>query len=193
MVDKRKHEMEDSMHTEESENEPEEIELEEIEEQQSDKLKALREKLKACEAEKMRHLEDLQRAKADFLNSKRRIEEQSARDRERTTESILLDIIPLVDSFDMAMADEEAWKKCDEKWRSGMEAIYAQLTGLLRSYGVEEIATVGIPFDPELHEAVSNQKVESGKAGNIIAALQKGFRRGASVIRPARVVVGIED
>lgn len=155
------------------------------------KIQKLKDQLRQCKREKAQYLEDLQRSKADFLNSKKRLEEQYKLDSQRSEDKILLDILPLVDSFDSAMGNTEAWEQCDEHWRKGIEAIYAQLMAVLKDHNVDEIGRVGSAFDPKSHEAVSSQDVEDkSKKDTVVAVLQKGFKRNDTVIRPARVIVG---
>ena len=162
-----------------------EPELEDIEEATGEKLKKLRDKLKACDEEKRQILEDLQRSKADFLNGRKRLEEQLERDRERITTKHIEELLPLKDSFDMAMQDE-SWLDADEKWRKGIEGIYAQLETVLKNNGVSEIEALGQEFNPHEHEAVSHD----GEGHTVTAVLQKGYRVGTTIIRPARVAVG---
>lgn len=168
------------------------VDLEDIEADAGTKLKKLKEKLKDAEEAKRRALEDLQRAKADFLNSRKRLEEQLERDRERITERHIEDILPLADSFEMAMQDP-SWNEADAVWRRGVEGIYAQLSGLLRNYGVSKIDAVGKPFNPTEHEAVSDVKVvDEAKDHTVVQVLQNGYKRKDTVVRPARVVVGVK-
>lgn len=175
----------------ENENGGEDIDLEVEEAGMKDKLKALREKLKACEEEKQKAQDDLQRTRADFLNSRRRLEEQLERDKERATDKILGELITLIDSFDTAMMDKALWESTDEKWRVGVEAIYAKLLGILGSKNVTATDPLGLPFNPEEHEAVSNTIVEDdAQVDTVVAVLQKGFQRNGTLLRPAKVVVG---
>ena len=172
---------------------PEDVDIEAGEEEEllGEKLKALRAKLALCEEEKRKHLEDLNRARADFLNGKRRLEEQLARDKERATDKMLVDLLTLMDSFDTAMADKTLWNTIDARWRVGVEAIQAKLVSILKGNGVVPLDPIGLPFNPEEHEAVSNSPVEDdAQVDTIVAVLQKGFKRNDTVIRPARVVVG---
>jgi molecular chaperone GrpE len=106
-------------------------ELEDVEENSKLKIKKLQEKLKESEKEKMEHLENLQRAKAEFLNGKRRLEEERLRDKERAVTNQIEKLLPLCDSFHMAMSDTKAWDAIDETWRKGIENIYNQLQSLL--------------------------------------------------------------
>lgn len=168
-----------------------EPEIDESEGRMEDKIKSLKAKLKESEDARTELLEDLQRTKADFLNSKRRIEEQSARNNERTTERLLTDLLPLIDSFDTAMSDKEMLGRLDPKWKSGMEGIHGLLINFLKSYGVTEIETEGKHFSPHEHEAISNVPVTDAKqVDTVITVLQKGFKRNNTVLRPAKVTVG---
>lgn len=161
------------------------IELEAAEEQSLDKIKRLRDKLKACEADKMSALEDLQRARADFLNSRRRLEEQLERDRERITLRHIEALLPLADSFDMAFQDP-AWQTADPVWKKGIEAIFGQLQAVFRSHSVAVIDPQGAEFDPAEHEALA----DNGGDHAVSEVLQKGYKMNDRVIRPAKVIVG---
>lgn len=171
---------------------PEEIELDAEGEELSfaEKLKKMRQKVAACEEEKRRCQDDLQRTKADFLNSRRRLEEQFIRDKERIVEKILADLLPLADSFDMAMADTAAWESVDPKWRSGVEAIYAKLRSILKDHDITPLDSIGQPFNPHEHDAVSNVPVDDDKVDHVITVLQKGYKRNDTIIRHAMVTVG---
>jgi molecular chaperone GrpE len=175
---------------------PETVDIDPTEEEAltKDKIKALRDKLTACEEEKQKHHEDLQRARADFLNSRRRLEEQLSRDRERAGDSILIELLTLADSFDTAMADTETWNTVDERWKSGIEAIRANLMSILKRNNIELIDPEGLPFDPAEHEAVSNVTVgDDTQVHKVMSVLQKGYKRNGTVLRPARVTVGVKE
>lgn len=166
------------------------------EENQKDIIKSLRDKLKIAEADKRAAQEDLQRNRADFLNARKRLEDERKRDRERSTISHVEELIPLCDSFEMAMSNKEVWEKADSQWRKGIEGINAQLQGLLASYRVETLNPVGDTFNPYEHEALSTTPVADATAHDtIVAVIQKGYRLKKSddtteIIRPARVVIG---
>lgn len=175
---------------------PEDAEIDEEtgEESLKDTIRTLRKKLASCEEEKRSNLEEVQRTRADFLNSKRRLGEQFIQDKERATDKILFDLITLVDSFDTAMLDKELWETIDEKWRVGVEAIHAKLLSILKSNNVTPVDPIGLPFNPEEHSAVSNIPVtDKSQVDTIVSVLQKGFKRNNVVIRPAMVVVGAEN
>lgn len=171
--------------TESEEPHIEDTELEEEEELTGQKLKKLREKLKDCEKEKMVAMEDLQRAKADFLNARKRMDEEKISDRERIKFQYLEDLLPLCDSFTMALQDK-SFQELPENLKKGVLGINMQLSSILKSYGVEEVGQVGEEFDPNFHEAMA----DNGGDHKISEVIQKGYRVGEKVIRPAKVIVG---
>lgn len=174
---------------------PEDIDLEDVEEQTGDKIKKLRDKLKACEAEKLTNLEELQRAKADFLNARKRIEEDRQKDKKRLSIQFVEDLLPLCDSFHMAMTNTEAWNKVDAVWRTGVESISTQLQGVLSAHKVRAVHPIGEQFDPNVHEAMGNVPVDTEEQHHtVISVIQPGYIMEndghTDVIRPARVMVG---
>lgn len=173
-----------------------ELELEEVEEKGADKLKQLRHKLERCEDEKRKILEESQRARADFLNARKRLEEERMRDKTRHRRLHIEELLPLCDSFQMAMSDTDAWEKADESWRKGIEGIHTQLLQLLNSYGVREVSPIGEKFDPYKHEAIGTEEVKDKKMqDSVISVVQKGYEMtidgNVEIIRPARVTTGI--
>ncbi|MCR4285433.1 MAG: nucleotide exchange factor GrpE [Candidatus Kaiserbacteria bacterium] len=171
--------------------EPEDTELEDEESLAKDKLKSLRDKLKHSEEERKKCQDDLQRTRADFLNSRKRLDEQLARDKERATDKLIMELLTLADSFDMAMLDRELWEKMDARLKTGIEAIQAKLSSILASNNITTISPEGAIFDPNEHEAVSNSPVtDDSDVDKIVAVLQRGYKRNNDIIRPARVVVG---
>lgn len=176
-----------------------EPDLEDVEAREVDIIKSLREKLKVCDQEKREILEETQRVKADFLNARKRLEEERLRDRERAVVGHIERILPLCDSFQMAMADKESWDKADANWRKGIEGIYSQLQSVLNSYNVKILNPMGQAFDPYKHEALSNVSVNDEKQHDkIISVIQVGYEirksDGATeVIRPARVAIGVYE
>lgn len=173
----------------------EETELADVEEKSSDKIKKISQKLKRCEDEKKQIQDDLQRAKAEFLNVRKRLEEQQIIDRQRAKIQHVAELLPLCDSFQMAMSDKEVWEKASESWRKGIEGIHSQLTRLLDSYGVKVIDPQGEPFDPHRDEAVGTEEVADEKlVDTVISVVQRGYEiqigDKTEVIRHARVTTG---
>jgi molecular chaperone GrpE len=173
----------------------EELELEDEEASGADKMKSLRKKLSVCEEEKRSILEEAQREKADFLNARRRAETERAQDAVRYTKRHVERLLPLCDSFEMAMSDTVAWEKADSNWRKGIEGIHAQLQNILQSYGVVVISSLNQPFDPYKHEAIGTTPVtDKDLDGKVVSVLQSGYEMKdgdkMEVIRPARVSTG---
>lgn len=171
----------------EKKDEQNDIEFEDVEEQPKDKLKKLRDELKNCQKERQEYLDGWQRAKADVLNSKKRAAEEFERARERAAMAHVEKLLPLCDSFSMALSDG-AWEEAPESWKKGIEQTHSQLIAILKEYGVEAVGEVGETFDPSIHEAVSAENGEGGET--VTQVLQKGYRMGEQLIRPAKVVVG---
>jgi len=173
-----------------------EPDIEEIELNQGTFKNELRDKLKACEAEKKEILEETQRAKADFLNAKRRLEEEKKRDRERATIRHIESLIPLCDSFELAMNNKEVWEKADATWRKGIEGIRNQLNNILAVNQVTAVNPIGEVFDPYQHEALSTVAVDKESENEkVMHVIQQGYQiqkndGTTELIRPARVTTG---
>ena len=181
--------------TDEESTNPDEAELVDIEEGTDNKIKKIKEKLSHCEEEKKKILDETQRTKADFLNAKRRLEEEKNNDRIRGIKNHIENLLPLCDSFQMAMHNKEVWNKADESWRKGIEGIYTQLKGILSSYNVVEVDPIGDEFNPHLHESVGIEEVkDTSKQDKVISVVQKGYlikmTDKEETIRPARVIIG---
>lgn len=174
-----------------------EPDLVEIEKNEENIISSLRNKLKTCEAEKREIQEESHRAKADFLNARARLNTEKAREKERQIISHVEELIPLCDSFQMAMADKAVWEKADETWRKGIVGIYAQLEKLLTKYKVTLLNPLGESFNPRQHEALSMTSVDdSTKHDKVVAVIQNGYEiehdtRNTELIRPARVSIGV--
>ena len=157
----------------------------------ADKIKKLKKDLAQVRAEKMQYLTDLQKAKADFINMRKRDEEGNKDFVKYAKENVILDIIPVLDSFDMAFSNKEAWNKVSSEWRTGVEYIYNQLLGVLANHGVTTFNPLGVDFSPQIHEAVEMVPVTDMKDDHkVIVVIQKGYKMGEKIIRPAKVKVG---
>lgn len=129
---------------------------------------------------------DLQRVQADFVNFKRRSEEEKAGIMSMAKENVILHILPLIDNIERALAHQPEELKNNE-WAKGVEQVAKQVETTLKELDVVKIETVGQPFDPELHEAVG---YEDGEGEEIVAEeLQPGYMLGDRVIRHAIVKV----
>ncbi len=182
--------------TNEERDDIEELELSDEEERTTDKLKALRTKLKQAEEDKKQILDESQRARADFLNARKRLDEERKLDKVRHRKQFIESLLPLCDSFEMAMSNKEVWEKADKSWRAGIEGINLQLQQLLKDYGVTALNPIGEEFNPYRHDAVSTEVVETeAEQDTVITVLQRGYEMTTDgtteIIRPARVTTGI--
>jgi len=160
-------------------------------EHKGDTIKKLKEKLKDAESKKQEYLDGWQREKADFINIRKRDEEAKQEFLKYAKEETMLDIIPVLDSFDLAFRNKTAWEELPKDWRIGIESIYNQLISVLEAHGVKKVVPVGEVYDPKLHEAVESLPVsEKEKDGVVLEVLQAGYTLAGKEVRPAKVKVG---
>ncbi len=154
-------------------------------------IKKLRERIKTLESEKQEYLDLSQRTRADYANFKKEVESNRVSDRKFATKRFIEELLPVLDSYDMAQSNKEAWEKVDQNWRIGIEYIFAQLRTVLEGEGVTQFGKIGDTFDPHLHESMEQVAVES-EADNdkIVNVLQNGYKMNDIVLRPARVHTG---
>ena len=136
------------------------------------------------------HWERLLRITADFENFKKRAAREKQEAIKFANESLLQKLIPVIDNFDMALAASgNATEASAQSLRTGITMIHGLLKSSLAEAGLEEIDATGQPFDPNLHEAVSEQESADTPEGHVMQQLRKGYRLKERLIRPATVVV----
>ncbi|OHA33034.1 MAG: nucleotide exchange factor GrpE [Candidatus Taylorbacteria bacterium RIFCSPLOWO2_01_FULL_45_15b] len=154
------------------------------------KIKELREKLRLAHEAKEKYHADLQRAQADFINLRKRDEEERKELMKYANQGLLEELIPVLDSFNMAMRNKEAWNNVSKEWRTGVEYIFNQLKGILAENGVQEIDPLGQKYDPRNEEAIEMLLVEDENDDHkIIDVVQKGYKIGDRMIRAPKVKV----
>ena len=141
--------------------------------------------LAAAEAKAQEHLDDLKRLAAEFDNYKKRTAREQASLSTRATERLVKELLPIVDDLERAL--EAAEEHEEAKLEEGVRLVHRQLAAALEREGLAEIETSG-KFDPHVHEALLSQPSDADE-GSVIEVLQKGYRLGDRVLRPARVVV----
>ena len=155
-----------------------------------DVIKKLREELSACRKEKEEYLTGWQRAKADYINLQKELDSSRLTVSIHTKEKMLKNLLPVLDSFDMAFANKESWEKVDKDWRTGVEYIYTQLMNGLAESGIEKIDKIDVAFNPALHQSIDTVPTEDRQKDHTIEKiLQVGYQTGDRVIRPARVII----
>lgn len=127
----------------------------------------------------------LLRTAAEFDNFKKRTEREKLTVAEFAKAGLIKQLLPILDNIDRATLSE----KGSEDYIKGIEMIVKQFEATADNLGIEEIAKVGDTFNPELHEAVMHIEDETVAENTITQVLQKGYKIGSTVIRPAMVQV----
>ncbi len=123
------------------------------------------------------------RALADLDNYRKRFHRELGRLREQERESLLRDLLPVVDNLERALAAPST-----DSWRAGVQQVYRQLLDVLGRYGAEPVEDEGKPFDPAWHDVVATTPAEA-EEGTIVQVAERGYRVGDRPLRHARVVV----
>jgi molecular chaperone GrpE len=144
--------------------------------------------LRAALAERDQYLDHLQRLKAEFENYRKRVQRDSQALALRAGESVLESLLPVLDNMQRAL--ESAERHEEGQLIKGVEIVSGQLRSVLESHGLEPVpAEPGLPFDPNVHEAVVAQESDEFDEGAIIAVLECGYLLHGRLLRPARVMV----
>jgi len=150
-----------------------------------ERLEELEQRLEAAEAERDERTNDLQRVAADFDNYRKRV----ARDQEslvtRAHERLVKELLPVLDDLERAL--QAAAEHEEAKLADGVQLVYRELRDALSHEGLAEVEADG-KFDPHVHEALLTQPSDR-EEGSVLEVLQKGYRLGDRVLRPARVVI----
>ncbi|ANU11245.1 protein grpE (HSP-70 cofactor) [Planococcus antarcticus DSM 14505] len=139
---------------------------------------------KQLEAEQNKYL----RLLADYDNFKRRTQKDKELANQFRSQSLLSDILPVLDNFERALSLETNSEESASLLK-GVEMVQKSLTEAVSREGLEEIKAVGEPFDPNFHQAVMQEKDESAEPGTVLQELQKGYVLKGRVLRPAMVKV----
>jgi molecular chaperone GrpE len=151
-------------------------------------LAQLQAKLAQAEAQAAEYKDQYLRAAADYKNFKRRVEIERNELIRSAGADLILKLLPVVDDFDRAVASVPP-EIAATPWWGGTQLIAHKLRLLLESQNVKAVEALGQEFDPNLHEAVLYEEAE-GQDGKVIEELQKGYKLGERVLRPAMVKVG---
>jgi molecular chaperone GrpE len=148
----------------------------------------LEELLEQSRAEVAENLNGWQRERAEFTNYKRRVERERAETYQNAKLDVAARFLPLLDDFERAMENvPEALQEDD--WVKGTGMILHKMRGILETLGVSEIEALGQPFDPNYHEAIGRDASDTYESDHVMDVLQKGYRHGDRVLRPALVRV----
>ncbi len=153
---------------------------------ENEDMESLRQVLAEEQAKAEANLAGWQRTQADFANFKRRSEQDRVEYTRFANAGLMLEILPVLDDLERAL-EHVPVKLASIAWIDGVNLIYRKFKASLEAQGLTQIEALGKPFDPNLHEAVRQDK---GKEGIIIEEIRKGYQLNDKVIRPTMVVVG---
>jgi molecular chaperone GrpE len=146
-------------------------------------------RIAALEAERNEARDRMLRVAADFENYKKRVRKEQADSEAKVRESILRDVLEVADNLERAASvDERADFKSLQK---GIELVNRLFQGKLERLDVRAFESKGQPFDPRVHDAVSQLPTTDVPAGSVVSEIQKGYRIGERLLRPALVVVAV--
>jgi molecular chaperone GrpE len=137
-------------------------------------------------AERDEYLDLAQRVQADFENYRKRAAREQERLIAHAHERLVRELLPVLDDLERALAAAERHEEA--KLVEGVELVEQALRKALAKEGLAEIATEGA-FDPHVHEALLTQARADAEPGSVLEVVQKGYRLGDKVVRPARVIV----
>ena len=132
------------------------------------------------------YLANWQRAAADYQNYKRRVEQEREEIGRLTSAALIINILPLLDDLERALHNVDS-HLAGLTWVDGIRLIHRKFQAVMEMSGVSEIKAEGETFDPAVHEAVM---FGDGEDSRVISVVQRGYKLGDRVIRPAMVVVG---
>jgi molecular chaperone GrpE len=147
------------------------------------------EELKEQAAKAKEYWDQLLRTAADLENFKKRTARERQEFSKYANESLLQKLIPILDSFDMALAATNARQAASDSLQTGIAMIHQQLKTALSEAGLEEIDATQKTFDPNWHEALSQRETAEAPEGQVVQQLRKGYRLRDRLLRPAGVVV----
>jgi molecular chaperone GrpE len=154
-------------------------------EQLQAEVEALQKRLEEAQAQAAENLDGWQRAQAEFINYKNRVQRDREMDYVAMKGDIMKKVLPILDDLQRALANRPE----DSSWAGGMELIARKFQNILEAEGLKRIEATGQLFDPNFHEAISSEPNEDVESGHVIEVVQNGYTLGERVIRPATVRV----
>jgi molecular chaperone GrpE len=148
-------------------------------------IEVLQKQLEEAQTRAAENLDGWQRAQAEFINYKNRVQRDRELDYASMKGDIIKKVLPVLDDIERALAN----RPDDSSWASGMELIARKFQNVLEAEGLKRIEATGQPFDPNFHEAISSEPNEDVESGHVIEIVQNGYLLGERVIRPAMVRV----
>ncbi len=155
-----------------------------------DQVRRLREKIKKLEGEKSEYLNSWQRALADYKNREMQIDKEKKEWGGFAVKRFAEDLLVVMDTYDAAKSNKEAWEKVDANWRAGIEYIFTTFESKLSEQGFEKYGKVGDDFDAQIHEGLGVMDTDDEKNKNKISQIiMSGYKYKGSLFRAAKVKV----
>jgi len=154
----------------------------------SDDLETLRGELAEIEQKADEYLRLAQRTQADFINYRRRMDEERAQQARDAGLRMLQKLFPILDDFERALRNGSP-AEFESSWGQGVQLVERNLRSLLAGEDVERIDAEGAEFDPRQHEALGSAPSADVAEGHVMQVVRQGYRKGERVLRPAQVIV----
>lgn len=151
-------------------------------------IETLTEQVATLQARAEEYLDGWKRAKADYVNLKRDSEKHASELIQFSNAALLVELLPIVDNFKIAWRHIPTDQQQSE-WMQGLTHIKNQLTEFLKRLGIEEVPTVGEPFNPDLHQALVHEPQEGYTPGTIFEEVKSGYTLNGKLLQPAQVKV----
>jgi molecular chaperone GrpE len=148
-----------------------------------------RDQIEALMREKSTLYDQMLRRQAEIENSRKRLERDKTDYYQRTRAEVVLELLPVLDNFDRALASLEISEGDAEALRHGVELIHKQLKGALTKLGLQPVEALGRAFDPNVHEAVTVEPTDEHEENTVIEEVERGYKLGDRLLRPAKVKV----
>lgn len=150
----------------------------------------LEEQIRDAEEEAKNHYDKLLRVMAEFENFKKRMEREKSEHQQFSNKKVLADMLPVLDDFDRILEHIPKNHSADvDNLAHGMELVRKNMLTALGKHGLHEVDALGVPFDPNVHEAVSTATAEDAKSDTVIELHRKGYLLGDRLLRAAMVTV----
>jgi molecular chaperone GrpE len=154
----------------------------------ADDLETLRAELAEIEQKADEYLRLAQRTQADFINYRRRVEDERTQQAREANVAYIQRLLPVLDDFDRALANATP-EELESNWGKGIQLVERNLSGLLAADEVQRITAEGAEFDPREHEGVGRQPSADVPEGHVLHVVRQGYRKGDRVLRPAQVII----
>ncbi|HUK92235.1 MAG TPA: nucleotide exchange factor GrpE [Blastocatellia bacterium] len=155
----------------------------------ADALQEAQSRIDTLLAERSGLYDQILRVQAEFENFRRRTERDKADQYQRVRGEVLLELLPVMDNFERALA---AGPSDAESLRTGLELIHRQLKDALTKMGLQPVPSLGIPFDPNIHEAITLEPTDEHEENTVIQEFERGYTLGERLLRPAKVKVAAQ-